>query len=81
MKIELKLYANLRKYYPREDSKDAEKDQIKLESEATLKDLMDKIDLPEEEAKMIFVNNRKQSKEYKLKDGDTVAIFPPIAGG
>ena len=30
---------------------------------------------------VIFINNQPANKRSKLKDGDTVALMPPVAGG
>ena len=82
MEIEVKLYANLQDYYP-ENVKEKRDDAliVELEPGTDLERLMQKLDIPEEEVKMTFINNRKQTKDYELQDGDKVAIFPPIAGG
>lgn len=34
-----------------------------------------------EKSVLLAVNEEHSSKETKLKDGDTVAIFPPVSGG
>ncbi len=82
MEIEVKLYANLQDYYP-ENMKEKKDNTlvVEVESGTELQELMQKLNIPEEEVKMTFINNRKQEKDYELQDGDKVAIFPPIAGG
>lgn len=34
-----------------------------------------------EEGKVFLINSRQGDKERVLKEGDVLAIFPPIAGG
>jgi len=46
-----------------------------------LNDLLERLKVPKQEAKILFVNNRSQSIDYVLQDGDRVGIFPQVAGG
>ena len=53
---------------------------------STFKDLLNDIGMPVEEDKIIVINgiSHKQGEEANallIKNNDTVAIFPPIAGG
>jgi len=48
---------------------------------STVEDLLRELKIPPRESKQVFVNSLRQEKEYKLQDGERVAIFPPIAGG
>ena len=84
MEIELKLFMMFIKYGPA-DQVDG-RSRMKLEPGTKFIDLLNKIDMPVEEDKIIVINgiSHKQGDEVnalELKDGDTVAIFPPIAGG
>ncbi len=82
MEIEVKLYANLQDYYPDKVKEGNDNSlSIVVEPGSNLSDLMQNLNIPEDEVKMTFINNRKQLDDYELQDGDTVAIFPPIAGG
>jgi molybdopterin synthase sulfur carrier subunit len=54
---------------------------IDLPDGATLLDLINQLNIPPEEARVTFVNGLVQEPSYKLKDGDQVGMFPPIAGG
>jgi sulfur carrier protein ThiS len=46
----------------------------------TVKDLITALSLPEEEIKIVFVNNKELSAEAVLKEGDQIA-FSPVTGG
>jgi molybdopterin converting factor small subunit len=48
---------------------------------ATLSDLVTELNLPHEEVKVFFVNGRARPKDWILKPGDEVGIFPLVAGG
>ncbi len=39
------------------------------------------LNILEKEAAIIFVNSRHADFETVLKEGDTLAIFPPVGGG
>lgn len=59
---------------------------MKLPDSATFQDLLRTIGMPAAEDKIIVINgiSHKQSAAVNavvLHEGDTVAIFPPIAGG
>jgi molybdopterin synthase sulfur carrier subunit len=55
--------------------------QVEVLEGATLADLADQLQVPQEEVKMIFVNGRIQPLAYELQPGDEVGIFPPVGGG
>jgi molybdopterin converting factor small subunit len=74
MQLELKLFANLQKFMP-------EQERIEWEEDCTVSDLLIKIGVSPSEVAIVLVNGRHAQFEQKLHDGETVAIFPPIAGG
>jgi len=84
VKIRVKLFASLRGKLPQAARGEAH---VELGPGATLKDLMDKLDIAEEQASMILVNGEQvpagaaQRGEVALKENDTVSIFPSLAGG
>lgn len=43
--------------------------------------ILDELALPEKELGAIFVNFRHAEKDYVLKEGDIVSIFPLVGGG
>ena len=52
---------------------------------ATIYDLMDKYKVPRAQAHLVVCNGLfvppSQRDAYTLQDGDTVALWPPVAGG
>lgn len=55
--------------------------ELELVEEATLQDLIDRLEIPPDETKIAFVNGRAQEMDYVLQQDDEVGIFPPIGGG
>lgn len=52
-----------------------------IEPGVLIEDIVNRYDIPREQAAIIFVNNKHAKFEYQLREGDTLAIFPPIGGG
>ncbi len=81
--IEVKLYASLR---PKIGNKTG-KGVVELDDEATLTDLLNKLDIPAEMSQMTLINGETCPPEErwrsnkKLEEGQVVAVFPPLAGG
>jgi molybdopterin converting factor small subunit len=46
-----------------------------------VKDVLDKLNIAEDEPKIIFLNGIHAKPDDRLKEGDRLAVFPPIAGG
>lgn len=77
MKVQVNLFANLRKYAPGgEDAFDVE-----LDLGATAGQLVETLKIPQSVQLVILINGRQAKRDNALADGDTVTLFPPIAGG
>ncbi|MFW9950397.1 MAG: MoaD/ThiS family protein [Candidatus Thorarchaeota archaeon] len=76
IKITVKLFANLRNYGPN-------KSYIELPEGSTINTVLKKTNIPKEEKNLIFMINGlpKYDRNLVLKPHDTLAIFPPLAGG
>jgi molybdopterin converting factor small subunit len=74
MELEIKLFANLRKFNPLLDK-------IKLDDGTTVLELLERVGIPPSEVAIVLVDGRHAKLDQPLHDGETVAIFPPIAGG
>jgi molybdopterin converting factor small subunit len=74
--VTVKLFADFRKYGP-------DKAIITLQKGSRIQDIIDKYQIPKTNSKrIILVNGLPHKKEtYEVKNGDVIAIFPPIAGG
>lgn len=79
MQVHVKLFATLRSYRPGLEI--GESFPLELPAGATVGRLIQDLDLPEQEVKVVFVNGRSQPQAYALADGDEVGIFPPVGGG
>ena len=79
MRIELRLYASLRKYLPGETPDGS--CYVEMEEGATIRDLFEKIHIPPEAPKIIFLNGIHARGDEALKEGDRLGAFPPVAGG
>jgi len=77
--VQVRLYATLRRYRP--EVKLGESLPMELPEGTTVGQLIERLGIPAEVVKNIFVNHRQQGPEYVLQAGDEVAIFPPVAGG
>lgn len=54
---------------------------LKLQARTSVRDIVKRLELPEMEIHLAFVNGRVASLDRILQDGDRLALFPPIGGG
>lgn len=79
IQIEVRLFAYLRELLPSE-SRGVKK--IEVKNCLTIDDLMDEVGILEKEIMIVMINGiRRLNYNESLKDGDRVAIFPPVGGG
>ena len=74
MKIKIKLFASLKQFGPEEQ-------EVDLPGKATIGDAINLMKLPEKFPLLMIVNGEHRPVTHPLKDGDELALFPPIAGG
>ena len=79
MKVELNLYASLKRYLPEETG--GKSLPMELQEGTTVKELLDQLKLPSKAVKVVFLNGVHASGRETLKDGDRLGVFPPVAGG
>jgi molybdopterin converting factor small subunit len=79
MQVRVRLFATLRKYLPAGHPSDAL--QLTLPDGATAGDVVARLGIPAEHAKMIVSNNEQLDVTSPLCDGQEVSLFPPLAGG
>jgi molybdopterin converting factor small subunit len=77
--VHVRLYATLRRLRP--DLELGEALPVALEEGATVGRLFQEMALPEDEVKIVFVNNLVRERDHVLQDSDQVGIFPPVGGG
>jgi len=79
MKIELRLYASLAAYMP---GKTAGHPLIVEVSEGTtIWGLLQQLEVPRKDIKVVFLNGIHATDEDVLKEGDRVGLFPSVGGG
>lgn len=74
MKVRVKLFATLRKFGPEEQ-------EMELPENASVEDVIRLLKLPEKIPILRIVNGEHRNLKHILKEGDEIALFPPIAGG
>jgi molybdopterin synthase sulfur carrier subunit len=79
MKIEVKLFATLRDYLPKGSGQFSCK--VEIDSADTVRDVLEKLKIPEEMPKIILVNGVHSNLDRVLKFRDVLSVFPPVAGG
>lgn len=83
MKIDLKLYATLTKFLP--EGSDNHTVKLDVAAGTTATQVIEDRKLPKESCFLVLVNGVFLTPELRdtqpIKDGDTLAIWPPIAGG
>ncbi len=78
-KIEVRLFAGLRKYHAKPGNSEAMI--IALDDKTPLESLLGRLKIPPEEVTVIMVNGKREPANYSLQDGDRIGIFPLIGGG
>ena len=84
MKITFKLFASLAPHLPAGALSNAA--QIEVPDDLSLNDLIARYNVPREQAHLVLINGVFSPPDARdqgsiLKSGDTVAIWPPVAGG
>ena len=77
MRIEVKLYSELKRFAPG----DSNVFSIGLPPGATVQPLLEKLKVPGEVPRFIMVDGRRSEEESPLADGCTVVMFTPGDGG
>jgi sulfur carrier protein ThiS len=84
MKIEFKLYASLGDYLPAAVRYD-NRMPLEVAPGATIREVIEPFGLPEKMVHLVLVNGvyvaPEQRMTHALREGDVLAIWPPIAGG
>ena len=75
IQIDLKLFVTLSKYLP------VGSEAYEIKDGTTINELMADLGIPHGIVKLIFINGRKQDRDYCLRQGDRVGLFPPVGGG
>jgi molybdopterin converting factor small subunit len=79
MKIEIALFATLSKYLP--PGAQNRRAVIEVKDGSTVRDILNQLGVPGELPNILLVNGRQAPESTVLKDGETLSVFPPLAGG
>jgi len=74
MKVKVRLFASLRSLGPDEQV-------LELPARTTIDDVVRILKIPGTIRLLKIVNGEHRPADHVLKDGDDLALFPPIAGG
>ena len=77
MTVNIKLFAGLRQYAQTGDGTSV----IELAAGATVLDALTHCRIPHDKPKIILLNGRHTNLDQSLGEGDTLSLFPPVAGG
>ena len=79
IRVKVKLFATLRRYYP--ELGIGEGIEVELPDGATVGQLVNRLGLPADHVRVVFVNGISRDESHPLSDGDEVGMFPPVGGG
>lgn len=72
--IEVRLFATLRQGRGKVQM-------LPAENFSCAGDIIRHLDIPQEEVAILLVNGFHKKPETEVRDGDIVALFPPVGGG
>ena len=79
MKVYLRLFGTYRKYLP--TSAQGSTCNLEVPVGTRIEGLQAQIPIPSDENLVILINGRSPRAGQVLEEGDTIAIFPAMAGG
>ena len=83
MKAYLELYASLMPLLPPGQSR--HRREVQVPDQCTVQDFLERFRIPEEQAHIVLRNGLfvcgEDRLETRLEEGDTIAVWPPVAGG
>ena len=74
MKVEVKLFATFRNGRWKSNV-------LILEDDTSIKDVLQLLKIKEEALGIVLIDGKHSTIDSTLKDGDVLALFPPIGGG
>ena len=83
MRVNFKLYAGLAQYLPPGTKNNALS--VELADGQSINTLIERYHVPPDQAHLVLLNGVYQDRQARdaqpLVEGDTIAIWPPVAGG
>jgi molybdopterin converting factor small subunit len=79
LNVQVKLFGIFRNYGIRETT--GSSFMMELPEGTRITDVLDRLGIPGDEPRTLVCNHRAGKADQILKEGDTLAIFPPVEGG
>ena len=79
MDITVKLLATVRRYQPQ--LAPGESLTLTISADTTVSQVLERLGIPTGAAVFAMVNTRVRKPDHVLSEGDTLSVFPPVAGG
>ena len=79
MRVEVRLFATLARYLPDDDPMGATF--VEVAEGSTVADVARALGIPPDLSRIALVNDRDADEDRRLRAGDVVTLFPPLAGG
>ncbi len=79
MKIEVRLFSTLARHLP--PGTDGRAANLSVPTGATVAQVLAQLGVPLELTKLTFVDSVHRDLDFVLSEGNTISVFPPIAGG
>ena len=76
VRVKLCAYATLRAYLGGKASIETE-----IEPGLSIGELLDRLGIPREQTRIVFVNSRAAGLGDRLRGGEQIGVFPAIGGG
>ena len=73
--IQIKLFASLQPFMPPSGEK------YRINPGISIRNLLEQLNIPQDKAKLIFIDGIKANLSSTLDGGERVGIFPPVGGG
>lgn len=84
MKVQFKLFATLQDYLPAE-ARLTNRLSLDLDEGTTIQQLIERFGLPQQSCHLVLIDGNfippTARASRALKEGETLAIWPPVAGG
>lgn len=77
--MEVQLHATFAAFLPRGSAQGVAV--LELHDDATVGDLLVRLAIPTDLSRIVLVNGHDVDDEARLRTGDVVDVFPPLAGG
>jgi len=79
VRVEVRLFATLAPYLPKDS--EAGSSFLDLADDSTVGDVAGALGIPQDFPYIVLVNGADADEAGRLRTGDVVTLFPPLAGG